>query len=209
MCCTVVSHSLNSSSTFPSVELKTHLLGPSALQWPLTVISIVYIKTPNYVSSWEEEGASESSKWYQLKQNSNVYWQIANWLQDDATKTQCDVCKNDIVVGFVGELLSALKGQPLSQCSGTHLASAKLKNSSLTGWLNCVKATPVMSSSSGSSQPIAASILLAAPILQPIIPPSIITSPIDIDILPYLPPCHVLLQWIWNLSASLPLSVPS
>src|SRR5882762_7005031 len=86
------------------------------------------------------------------------------------------------------------------------LASAKLKNLSLAGWLNCVKAAPIMSSSSGSSQP--ASILPAAPILHPIIPPSIVTSPIDIDILLYLPHHHVLPQQMQNLSASLPLSVP-
>jgi hypothetical protein len=68
------------------------------------VISIVYIKICNYVNSWEEEGASESSKWYKFKQNSNVYWRIANWLQDDATKTQyCDVYKKDIVIRFAGE----------------------------------------------------------------------------------------------------------
>ena len=59
MCCTVVSHGLDNSGTFPSIELKTRLLGPSA---PLTVISIVYIKTRNYVNSWEEEGAGESGK---------------------------------------------------------------------------------------------------------------------------------------------------
>jgi len=61
MCCAVVSHGLDSSGTFPSIELKTWLLGPSALQQPLMVISIVYIETCNYVNNWEE-GASEPSK---------------------------------------------------------------------------------------------------------------------------------------------------
>jgi hypothetical protein len=58
----VVSHR---SGTFPSIELKTRLLGPSALQQPLTVISIVYIKTCNYVNSWEEvtsENQGDSDK---------------------------------------------------------------------------------------------------------------------------------------------------
>ena len=54
MYCTVMSHGLDSSGTFPSIELKTRLLGP------LTFISVVYVTTCNHV--WEEEGASESSK---------------------------------------------------------------------------------------------------------------------------------------------------
>jgi hypothetical protein len=115
----VVSHR---SGTFPSIELKTRLLGPSALQQPLTVISIVYIKTCNYVNSLEEEGASESSKWYKLKQNSNLCQQIANWLQDDPTKTQyCDVYKKDIVVRFVWEknFDQHIKGKTPSQCCGS------------------------------------------------------------------------------------------
>ena len=70
------------------------------------------------------------------------------------------------------------------------------------------KAAPVTSSSNGSSHLVGAYILPAAPVLHPIIPPSIITSPIDVHLLPYLPPHHILLQRMQNLFASLFSSVP-